>query len=105
MLGGNDNVVLGFTVGYVSGGISSLFSSKEMAAFIHSHPKGEAGSNADRPSNVDLWLLNLPGISEVYVVPWDTCEGVPGIIKGSNKSSWEHMCYEIIEEVEYVYAH
>ena len=83
-IGGENNVIRGFIVGYVSGGISSLFSSEEMVGFIHSHPQIlEEGWHNDFPSDPDLFLLNLPGIDEVYIVPWDTCYNVPDIIKSS----------------------
>ena len=87
------NTIPGFIMGYTGGGISSLVSSKkEMIGFIHSHPKPKKGKHNDFPSDADLFLLKLPGISEVYIVPYSNCshKGIPDIIKASDKSSWSH---------------
>lgn len=87
--GFSSNTIPGFIIGYVSGGISSLFDpNKEMIGFIHSHPAAPARKHSDFPSDPDLFLLKLPGISEVYVVPYNTCNRVPSIIKASDKTSW-----------------
>lgn len=62
------NTIPGFIIGYISGGVSSIVDpNKEMIGFIHSHPDPSTGYHNDFPSDPDLFLLNLPGISEVYV--------------------------------------
>ena len=90
--GGKNNVIRGFVVGYLGRTASDFFSSNvETVAFIHSHPKEiDNRYHNDFPSEVDEWLLNLPGIDEVYVVPWEHCEGVPEIISASQQESWRH---------------
>ena len=63
--------------------------------FIHSHPKAAPGFHNDFHSNPDLFLLNLPGISEVYVVPYSCCQGVPKIIAGSQENTWNTPTHRI----------
>ncbi len=75
--GYSNNVIPQFIISYVSGGFSALFSPKtQMVSFIHSHPSG----SSDHHSEVDLLLVWLPGIDEVYVVPYERCSGVPEIL-------------------------
>ena len=57
---------------------------RERGAFVY-----EKTMHNDFPSRTDLFLLKLPGIDEVYVVPWKSCPGKPDIIKASDRPSWE----------------
>ena len=89
--GVSGNVIAGFIAGYLSGVFSGFFSrSVKIVGFIHTHPAPKPGMHNDFPSNADLFLLKLPGIDEVYVVPWKHCPGTPDIIKASDRQSWEH---------------
>ena len=85
--GMRNNIMLGFAAGYICGAFARKV---KMAGFIHTHPDPGAGRHNDFPSKTDLFLLKLPGISEVYIVPWERCPGIPEIIKTSDRRSWEH---------------
>ena len=59
-------------------------------AWIHSHPDCQAGYHNDYPSKEDLFLLRLPRIHEVYVVPYKYCREPYAIICASERESWQH---------------
>ncbi|MDD4772681.1 MAG: hypothetical protein PHZ09_03660 [Eubacteriales bacterium] len=43
-------------------------------AFIHTHPKPDAGYTYRYHSKEDMFLLRLPGIKGVYVIPYENNE-------------------------------
>ena len=89
--GTRNNVIPGFIVGYLYGFISGLFPGRgKPACFAHTHPEPGTDKHNDFPSKADLFLLKLPMINEVYIVPWKRCPGVPDIISASDRHSWEH---------------
>ncbi|PWL93868.1 MAG: hypothetical protein DBY08_04205 [Clostridiales bacterium] len=90
--GYNSNVISGFVMGYTTGlGESAISPRKEMVAFVHSHPKPESEYlHDDFPSKADLFLLNLPGIEEVYVVPYKRCPLTPNLIRATDTAKWDY---------------
>ena len=86
--GTRNNVILGFVAGYICG---AFFKNAKLAGFIHTHPEPKPGRHNDFPSKTDLFLLNLPGMHEIYVVPWKRCPGIPEMIKASDRRSWDHQ--------------
>lgn len=95
--GNSSNVVGGFIGGYAEGAVWSTWSTFSesgwyfrMVAFTHTHPDPGEGLINDVPSDTDVWLLNLPGMQEVYLFPnkvnYD--EGRPSMIKISDTESW-----------------
>jgi len=59
-------------------------------AWVHSHPDCQPGYHNDFPSKEDLFLLKLPRIHEVYVVPYKYCCESYAIIRASAKDTWLH---------------
>lgn len=80
--GTESNTALGFIIGYFFGGFESLFlTDLDMVAFIHTHPQPEGGQHNDFASTVDAGLTFLPGIDEVYIVPYKKCSNeTPNVI-------------------------
>ena len=61
----------------------------EMIGFIHSHPEPPQGTYNDFPSAADLNLHILPGINNVYVVPYTKDDSnVPDVFAARDFSSW-----------------
>ena len=86
--GNRSNVVLGCMVGYFSGGSEALLKSDmEMVGYIRTHPKPEkTRSHNDFPSTADMILKwFLPGVDEVYIVPYARCYKMPYIIDSSDR--------------------
>ncbi|WP_242978351.1 hypothetical protein [Hydrogeniiclostridium mannosilyticum] len=89
--GFENNTIPGFIVGYITGRFKvTLDPNIEMVGFIHTHPQSEKGYHNDYPSDPDLFLLNLPGINEVYVVPYSRCSGTSAVIEGSISITWDY---------------
>jgi hypothetical protein len=69
------NVVLPFLYLYLFESIRELLTSKALVeAFIHTHPEPQKGYSCKEHSREDIWLLKLPRIKAVYVVPFENNE-------------------------------
>ena len=97
---GNDSTVAGGFIGNYLGLMTFSGGAIVPVSFIHSHPYPGADRANDFPSygTSDNWgtffandmlLLNLPGVNEVYIVPYKSCTGVPSIIACSDRSTWD----------------
>lgn len=69
------NVVIPFLYMYfVQSSIERLKRKAKIAAFIHTHPAPQPGYTCRNHSSEDLFLLKLPGIQAVYVIPYENKE-------------------------------
>lgn len=66
------NVVIPFVFVYiVEAFIERIRRKSSTEAFIHTHPKPDAGYTYRYHSKEDMFLLRLPGIKGVYVIPYE----------------------------------
>ena len=69
------NVVIPFVFMYMLQSVTQrLLHKARMVSFIHTHPMPEKGFTYRNHSKEDLFLLRLPGIHAVYVVPYENNE-------------------------------
>lgn len=69
------NVVIPFLFMYLIQSITErLKRNAKAAAFIHTHPAPPPGYTCRNHSSEDLFLLKLPGIQAVYVIPYENKE-------------------------------
>ena len=68
--GYSNNCIPGLFYGYTTGLIENIFSSRQTVGFIHSHPQPPVGYYNDFFSKPDFWVINLPGIDYMYLVPY-----------------------------------
>ena len=85
------NVVAGFFAGYYQGLFITVTSKVNLEGFVHTHPKvRQEGNHNDYFSYMDMVISNVPGISELYLVPYGTCDLRGGVIKMHDKRTWIH---------------
>lgn len=66
------NAVFPFLFLYTMESVKERFiNNSRVAAYIHTHPKPPVGFTCALHSKEDLWLLKLPAIRAVYVVPYE----------------------------------
>lgn len=46
----------------------------QIEAFLHTHPKPDSRFSYNHPSKADRWLLLLPMLKTVYIIPWENQE-------------------------------
>jgi hypothetical protein len=51
-----------------------LLNQATVAAFVHTHPKPDPGFTYRFHSRIDRWLLRMPKLNAVYVVPFENDE-------------------------------
>ncbi|MCL2106604.1 MAG: DUF4329 domain-containing protein [Oscillospiraceae bacterium] len=86
--GGRDSVVSALLRGFFADPLARLIGSYELVAFTHTHPDCPEGLHNDAPSVADVFLLRLPGIDEVYLVPYKRCEGVGELVLCTRPETW-----------------
>ena len=78
--GAENDVIMGFIAGYLNGSMRYIDSRRyDLKGFTHTHPQPKFGHN-DFPSYMDVLLLNMPNIEEIYVIPYKQCDD-RGVIK------------------------
>jgi len=93
------HTIPGFVLGYLAEGLGMLRKKRRLVGFVHSHPRpqptkdGRATYN-DFPSAMDCRLLKLPGVDEVYVVPFQWEQKTPPIIRATDTRSWYYPGHE-----------
>ncbi len=69
------NVILPFLYLYLIEAIHQwLGYGAQIEAFLHTHPKPDPGFTYSHPSQADRWLLLLPMLKTVYIIPWENQE-------------------------------
>lgn len=69
------NVVIPFIFMYVFQSLMQLLLYRaHLSSFIHTHPKPDKGYTYRYHSKEDLFLLRLPAIKAVYVIPYENNE-------------------------------
>ena len=90
------NVVAGFFAGYYQGLFITVTSKVNLEGFVHTHPKvRQEGNHNDYFSYMDMVISNVPGISELYLVPYGTCDLRGGVIKMHDQTTWVHEGEEL----------
>ena len=99
--GAENDVIMGFIAGYLNGSMRYIDSRRyDLKGFTHTHPQPKFGHN-DFPSYMDVLLLNMPNIEEVYVIPYKQCDD-RGVIKVRDWDSWSHggnLHFERLKEI------
>ncbi len=66
------NVVFAFLFMYIfESFFYRIFFGAKISSFVHTHPQPRPGYTSAKHSPEDLFLLNLPRINAVYVIPYE----------------------------------
>ena len=99
--GAENDVIMGFIAGYLNGSMRYIDGRRyDLKGFTHTHPQPKFGHN-DFPSYMDVLLLNMPNIEEIYVIPYKQCDD-RGVIKVRDWDSWSHggnLHFERLKEI------
>ena len=100
--GAENDVIMGFIAGYLNGSMRYIDGRRyDLKGFTHTHPQPKFGHN-DFPSYMDVLLLNMPNIEEVYVIPYKQCDD-RGIIKVRDWDSWSHTKYFDFDKLKEIF--